>query len=217
MSIPKVAGSSVDWGGAAPRTRNTLVKLVKGTSHAEEMNGTIIGNYQDEIPVIRGEAQAVSETIRQPEPVVEDLPAYRKEAADLPQTAASEPEPQPEIDLRPPAARQSLPEQQPAAEPSPLLQQPKVVVKRVVMQSPTMGKHTVVVADLVVSDTLVCLWYENDGSMTIVEPPECGADSPLTIVINPRSPDEQRFKVIYGDWTAEHGDRLMVVFIRIDG
>lgn len=87
--------------------------------------------------------------------------------------------------------------------------------QQVVIESPTMGRHRVVVADVAVSDTLVCLFYLNDGSMTIVEPPPCTPDNPITVTTNPSGPDKQRMEVMYGDWTADVGEMLMVVFVRV--
>lgn len=148
----------------------------------------------------------------------------------------------PGIDLRAPAQREQevapvaapapapvQPEQsppQPVAQPTqpPYPTEPRKRAKpaeaskrqRVVVRSPGMGKHTVVVGDVVVSGSLVCLFYPLDDTTTIIEPPPTADDGGLVIVTNPGTKDEQAYPVIYDDWTAQVGESLMVVFLRLN-
>lgn len=86
--------------------------------------------------------------------------------------------------------------------------------ERVVIESPTMGRHTVLVERVAVSGSLVCLFYANDGTATIVEPPISDAEAGLSVVINPGRPEEAHCAVMYGGWSVEIDDQLMVVLLR---
>jgi hypothetical protein len=105
----------------------------------------------------------------------------------------------------------------PAAPPAPVLVTPpappapvSVHRQKVRLSNQGMGKLTVFVDGFAVSDSLIILAYREDGSSTIVEPPQCGLDNPVFV-----EHQGQTYPCIFGGWTAELDGRLLVVLARI--
>jgi hypothetical protein len=80
---------------------------------------------------------------------------------------------------------------------------------RVRLSNAGMGKLTVSVQQLAVSDTLVILGYPKDAD-NIAEPPLCDAESPVIVQVG-----AETYKCMFGGWTAEMGDLFLVVLVRI--
>jgi len=72
-----------------------------------------------------------------------------------------------------------------------------------------MGKLTVAVQQLAVSETLIILGYPKDAE-NIAEPPLAGEESPIKVEIGTDS-----YQCMFGGWTAELGDLFLVVLVRI--
>jgi hypothetical protein len=80
---------------------------------------------------------------------------------------------------------------------------------RVRLSNASMGKLTVSVQQLAVSDTLIILGYPKDAD-NIAEPPLCDAESPVMVQVG-----TDNYKCMFGGWTAEMGDLFLVVLVRI--
>jgi len=94
---------------------------------------------------------------------------------------------------------------------APVVQAPSVKYK-VKLSNAGMGRVTVFVELVSVSDTIIILAYREDGSTSVVEPPECGVDNPVTVEIG-----ESKYQCLYGGWTAELDGRVLIVLVRLPG
>jgi hypothetical protein len=86
---------------------------------------------------------------------------------------------------------------------------PKKFVK-VKLSSPVMGRTTLALKQVEVSETLVVLCYDVDAP-AIVEPPVHDNDNPLIVEY-----DGKVYKCIFAGWTVTIGDTFQVVLIKID-
>jgi hypothetical protein len=83
---------------------------------------------------------------------------------------------------------------------------PKV---RVRLSNPNMGRQTVSVREVSVSDTVVILAYDKDAD-SIVEPPISGADEPIIVNYG-----EKTYKCLNIGATADLADYFLVILIRV--
>lgn len=80
---------------------------------------------------------------------------------------------------------------------------------RVRLSSERMGKVTVSVRDVAVSQTLVALVYPRDAE-SIIEPPVSSFQDPIRVDVG-----KDTYFCAYGDWTFELHDIFVVVLLRI--
>lgn len=80
---------------------------------------------------------------------------------------------------------------------------------RVRISNPAMGKMTVSVQSVAVSDSLVILAYPKDAD-SIIEPPEADAENPVIVEVG-----ETAYKCMSGSWTAELEGLFLVVLVRL--
>lgn len=82
--------------------------------------------------------------------------------------------------------------------------------KRVRLSNRGMGKVTVSVRAVSISETCVILAYPKDAD-NIVEPPLCGSDTPIKVEFEAKS-----YSCVFGGWTADLEDMYLVILIRIE-
>lgn len=116
--------------------------------------------------------------------------------------------PIPQPSLRAPAST-LVPSEPPAPSLGVMVVAPPPRVK-VTLKGTAFGKTTLFCSGVAVSDSLVVIQYPNDGQTTIVEPPVCGAEDPLTV-----SHDGKTYRCLSGEWAAELNGQYLVVLIRL--
>lgn len=79
---------------------------------------------------------------------------------------------------------------------------------RVRMSNPGMGRVTVGVRAVSISETVVILAYPQDAD-NIVEPPVCGGDNPIRVEF-----EGKRYTCVFGGWTTELEGMFLVVLLR---
>jgi len=88
---------------------------------------------------------------------------------------------------------------------------PAIVSKvRVRLSSPGMGRHTITVRSVAVSESIIVLAYPKDAD-NIVEPPTADADNPIKVDYG-----EKSYNCMFGGWTAELENMFLVMLIRCD-
>jgi hypothetical protein len=97
----------------------------------------------------------------------------------------------------------------PAIQETPKMTQPEKTKVRVRLSNEAMGRQTVSVREVSVSDTVVILAYDKDSDF-VVEPPICGADSPITVNVG-----EKTYKCLNIGATADLADYFLVILIRM--
>jgi hypothetical protein len=88
---------------------------------------------------------------------------------------------------QPPAAPAPPPAQSATPPEQPVYLSPKRIKQKVVLSSSQMGRVTLFVDEVAVSETLVLLAYPTDGSCAIIEPPPDGSEHPITVLVSGRS------------------------------
>ncbi len=86
----------------------------------------------------------------------------------------------------------------------------------VTLSSPQMGRLRVKVDFLSISGSVIALGYIDDDDTTIIEPPVCSNENPLTVEIG-----ADKYKCLSGDWSFESeagGQKVLwVVLVRLAG
>jgi hypothetical protein len=125
------------------------------------------------------------------------------------------PKPEPRVMLRQDQQKVAQPQAAPPVPQPPLPQQPRVVTAKrhkVRLSNEGMGRITVFVDNIVISDSIIILAYREDGSTAVAEPPKCGVDNPVFVEY-----ENKQYPCIFGGWSAEMDERLLVVLVRITG
>jgi hypothetical protein len=73
-----------------------------------------------------------------------------------------------------------------------------------------MGKVTVSVRAVSVSETCVILAYPKEAD-NIIEPPICGIDNPIRVDYGADS-----YQCVFGGWTADMENMFLVILIRVE-
>jgi hypothetical protein len=76
------------------------------------------------------------------------------------------------------------------------------------MSNPGMGRVTVGVRAVSISETVVILAYPQDAD-NIVEPPVCGGDNPIRVEF-----EGKKYTCVFGGWTTELEGMFLVVLLR---
>lgn len=162
------------------------------------------------IPTPRQESRVqpkATTTLVRPEP-------HQEPSTQLQANPAQEmPKPEPRVMLRQEQQKVAQAPQPVPQPPSP--QQPRVVTAKrhkVRLSNEGMGRITVFVDNIVISDSIIILAYREDGSTAVAEPPKCGTDNPVFVEY-----ENKQYPCIFGGWSAEMEERLLVVLVRISG
>jgi len=151
-------------------------------------------------------------------------PVETVQAATVPEPRGSDPLPpdaatqrskaefQVAVDSPLPAPAKPTPQALPAAMPAP--QAPATAPPssrvRVRLSNQGMGRVTVSVRAVSISDSVILLVYPPDAD-NIVEPPICGVENPIKVEYNGNS-----YWCVFGGWTTELDGSFLVILLRAD-